>query len=146
MQEMNEGESVCRFLQVWIKPDKRNVKPQYGSRRHEAADRHNRWLHLLGGTGQVPSWKGMSDPSDIRLHQDCNVIVMETDPEQTYEVTLDPGRRMYFVCMEGDVAVNDSMELSARDAMEVISDKEGTPIALRSGASGMHVLGIEMAV
>lgn len=66
---MNDGDETCRFLQVWMKPEKRGVKPQYGSKRFEKEDRHNKLLHLLGGTGKVPDWPNMSPASQIRLHQ-----------------------------------------------------------------------------
>jgi redox-sensitive bicupin YhaK (pirin superfamily) len=33
--EMNEGAETCRFLQLWITPDKRGHKPQYGSSIYE---------------------------------------------------------------------------------------------------------------
>jgi hypothetical protein len=39
---MNEGDVTTRFLQIWLTPDKRGVKPQYGSKTFEPADRHNR--------------------------------------------------------------------------------------------------------
>ena len=39
---MNEGDVTTRFLQIWLTPDKRGVKPQYGSKSFEPADRHNR--------------------------------------------------------------------------------------------------------
>lgn len=66
---MNDGDQTCRFLQVWMKPEKRGVKPQYRSKRFEKKDRHNKLLHLLGGTGKVPDWPNMSPASQIRLHQ-----------------------------------------------------------------------------
>lgn len=28
--EMNDGDATCRFLQLWITPDARGHKPQYG--------------------------------------------------------------------------------------------------------------------
>lgn len=50
-------------------PDRRGHTPQYGSARYEPEDRHNRLLHLLGGTGAVPDWKNVQKGQCIKLHQ-----------------------------------------------------------------------------
>jgi len=41
-QEMNEGDVTTRFLQIWLTPDQRGVKPQYGSKTFQPEDRRNR--------------------------------------------------------------------------------------------------------
>lgn len=38
-------------------------------RRYEKQHRHNKLLHLLGGTGAVPQWKGIEAGEAIALHQ-----------------------------------------------------------------------------
>ena len=40
---MNEGDVTTRFLQIWLTPDKRGVKPQYGSKTFQPEDRRNRY-------------------------------------------------------------------------------------------------------
>ena len=32
-------------------------------------DRHNKLLHLLRGTGSMPTWEGIQPGKDIQLHQ-----------------------------------------------------------------------------
>ena len=54
--------------QTWITPDRRGHAPQYGSAQFAPADRRNRLLHILGGTGDTPAWAAPSG-SGIRLHQ-----------------------------------------------------------------------------
>ena len=54
--------------QTWITPDRRGHAPQYGSAQFAPADRRNRLLHILGGTGAPPAWAAPSG-SGIRLHQ-----------------------------------------------------------------------------
>lgn len=68
-QEMNDGDQTCRFLQLWITPDRRGHVPQYGSSQYDKADRHNRLLHILGGTGAIPSWPSVHSPNSIKLNQ-----------------------------------------------------------------------------
>lgn len=56
--------------QVWLTPDARGHQPQYGSAVYEEADRRNRLLHVLGGTGAAPGWKGIyAAGPPINLHQ-----------------------------------------------------------------------------
>lgn len=144
--EMNDGGALCRFLQVWIRPNRRGVTPQYGSSQHEKSERHNKWLHLLGGTAKEPKWPDISPASNIQLHQDCNVLVTETDPAKDMELTVAAGRRMYMVCIEGDVAMSDGTSLSTRDAVGVEAPDSDCKLKLKAGDSGMHLIAIEMAM
>lgn len=66
---MNEKNERTRFLQIWMTPDRRGHKPQYGSSQYSKADRHNKLLHILGGTGTMPAWETATTGSAIKLHQ-----------------------------------------------------------------------------
>lgn len=55
--------------QVWITPDRRGHEPQYGSSTYDKAERHNKLLHILGGTGAVPEWPAVNRGRCIALHQ-----------------------------------------------------------------------------
>ena len=58
------------LLQIWLTPDQQGHQPQYGSTSYTAEDRHNRLLHILGGTGAAPAWQGVHSTGEcIRLHQ-----------------------------------------------------------------------------
>jgi redox-sensitive bicupin YhaK (pirin superfamily) len=99
---MNDGDETCRFLQVWMTPDRRGHTPQYGSSQYSARDRHNTLLHILSGTGPAPAWPAASRAgSCIRLHADANVFVSEVDPHWGSELALAAQRQAYLVCMEG---------------------------------------------
>eukprot|EP00877_Chromochloris_zofingiensis_P003934 jgi/Chrzof1/13541/Cz08g01120.t1 len=143
--EMNEHPETCRFLQVWINPDRKGHQPQYGSSEYTADDRHNRLLHILGGTGQPPAWPNVYSPNSIKLHQDANVYVSENDPNVQHELLLRPQRQAYIVCMEGAMQVG-GQQMSTRDAVEVVGDDgKETPLTINSGDKGAHFLLIEMA-
>lgn len=66
--EMNQGNTTCRFLQIWFMPVATGHKPQYGSSIYTKADRHNTLLRILGGTGGKPKWNS-TDGQPISLHQ-----------------------------------------------------------------------------
>mmetsp|Transcript_31924 Transcript_31924/g.75855 ORF Transcript_31924/g.75855 Transcript_31924/m.75855 type:complete len:148 (-) Transcript_31924:107-550(-) len=144
---MNEAETTCRFLQVWLTPDQRGHLPQYGSAQFSEKDRHNALLHIIRGTGPVPNWEGQSHKREapIRLNQDANVYVSESDPGVAHHISVEAGRQVYMVCIEGSVTVNGNL-LGARDAAELRGSSEASmAVTLLSGASGSHVMLIEMA-
>lgn len=101
-QEMNDHEQRCRFLQVWLTPDRRGHTPQYGSSSYGPADRHNQLLHVLSGVGPAPAWQGVNCKGCIKLHADANVFVSENDAGVSYQLELGPSRQAYLVCMEGE--------------------------------------------
>lgn len=147
--EMNDGDKTCRFLQVWITPDQRGHAPQYGSTRYQKADRHNRLLHILGGTGAVPTWSTVSSNQPIKLHQDTNVFVSESDAGVEHQVVLGPRRQAYLVCIEGSMQVSgprgEPLELTQRDAADLVADRSSPlHLTLAAGAQGAHFMLIEM--
>lgn len=99
---MNEHEQRCRFLQVWLTPDRRGHTPQYGSSSYGPADRHNQLLHVLSGVGATPAWQGVNRKGCIKLNADANVFVSENDAGVSYQLELGPNRQAYLVCMEGE--------------------------------------------
>lgn len=142
--EMNDGDQTCRFLQLWITPDRRGHVPQYGSSQYDKADRHNRLLHILGGTGAIPSWPSVHSPNSIKLNQDANVFVSENDPGTRFDVPLGAGRQAYVVCIEGDMTVNGE-QLAQRDGARVLgADAQPSTLSLAAGPQGAHFLMVEM--
>lgn len=129
--EMNEStDEVVRFLQIWIIPNKKGRIPQYGSRRFDFNDRHNKLLHIVSGE---------KDNGSIHLSQDANIFVSELDSGKKLEYVNKSGRQSYLICIEGHLNVND-VELEERDAMEITEKKDLTIKAI----SKTHLLIIEM--
>jgi redox-sensitive bicupin YhaK (pirin superfamily) len=98
---MNVHEQRCRFLQVWLTPDRKGHRPQYGSTSYDKADRHNQLLHVLSGVGPSPAWQKVNSRDCIQLHADANMFVSENDAGISYDLQLAPGRQAYLVCAEG---------------------------------------------
>ncbi len=130
--EMNESkDTVLRFLQIWILPASRSLKTQYGSKRYEKVDRHNKLLHVVTG----------GDVSGVtKIHQDVNIYVSEIDAGNKLDFPVKKDRQAYLVCIEGSLAM-DGEVLNERDAVE-ITGEENLSIETRSSA---HLLAIEMA-
>lgn len=127
--EHNRGDVLSRFLQIWIVPDQRGYKPQYGDRRFEAKDRHNQWLQIVSSTqGSAP----------IKIHQDANINVLELDAGKTISFEVKANRQAYLVLIEGQSRVNRLM-LETRDALESIEES-----LILEAQENSHYLVIEM--
>ncbi|MFQ5924835.1 MAG: pirin family protein [Dehalococcoidia bacterium] len=130
--EMNDApDELLRFLQIWILPDKQGATPQYGSKRFSKSDRHNKLLHIVSG-------KDIN--SVIQINQDANIFVSEIEKGKQVVFSLDAGRQIYLVCIEGSLDIN-GIELNKRDAVEISNETQLTFKALQNA----HLLMIEMA-
>ncbi|KAL0050358.1 hypothetical protein WJX82_009631 [Trebouxia sp. C0006] len=142
--EMNEKDERTRFLQIWMTPDRRGHKPQYGSSKYSTADRHNKLLQILGGTQTMPAWETAASGAGITLHQDANVFVSEADAGMSQDILLGQDRQAYLICIEGGLAVNE-VDLSMRDAIEIVATNSSAfEVKLTAGSQGSHFLMIEM--
>jgi len=135
--EKNDSKSdPVRFIQIWITPDVKNVKPNYGSKVYQDEERKNKWLHLIS------NWKNAEANSNlIGFHQDANLYVSEMEKNKKLDFTLSEKRQAYVLCIEGKVSVNGKDTLEERDAMEV---KGNTNIEFETKEEGGHLLLIEM--
>ncbi len=59
---MNEGSETCRFLQLWITPDRKGHTPQYGSSTYKDSDRLDKLLLILRGTSEPPAFPVSVEP------------------------------------------------------------------------------------
>ncbi|MDR2528531.1 MAG: pirin family protein [Synergistaceae bacterium] len=125
--ELNHGEKLLRFLQIWILPDKKGHEPNYGSQRFALEDRRNRWFFIASGSDKAP----------IRVHADINMYAALLDKKLNFKVG--PNRQAYMVMIEGSGDVNGT-RLSTRDAAEIVEeDVTVTP------SEPVHLIAIEMA-
>jgi quercetin 2,3-dioxygenase len=110
--EHNRGDVLARLLQIWIMPDQRGYKPQYGDVRFEAKDRHNQWLNIVSS---------MNGSAPIKIHQDSNISVLELDAGKTISFEVKADRQAYLVLIEGRSLIN-GVELVMRDALESVEE------------------------
>jgi redox-sensitive bicupin YhaK (pirin superfamily) len=127
--EHNMGDATSRFLQIWIFPDRKNLKPNYGDHRFAWEDRKNSWLHMVSGIdGNAP----------IKIHQDANIYSLELEAGREISFPVKKGRQAYLVQIEGSSHIN-GIELLERDGLEIIEEE----ITARAAATS-HFLLIEM--
>lgn len=128
--EYNLGDSLARFLQIWIYPDKRGHVPNYGEFRFNWEERQNKWFHIVSSTkGDAP----------VKIHQDANLFVLELSNDKRIHFPVNQGRQAYLVQIEGKSLVN-GQHLEARDAMEIVEEEIDITASETS-----HFMLIEMA-
>jgi len=139
--ERNEGLTPLRFLQLWIMPDARNLKPNYGgfdgSTPEAVAARANKLHHVVSSSRT-------SAPTPIKLSQDVNIFQAEVT-DHTLEFALGQNRQAYFVCAEGGATLrskDDAVELEQGDACELRGPME--PLTITSHGKAYYVV-VEMS-
>jgi hypothetical protein len=128
--EYNLGDSLARFLQIWIYPDRRGHVPNYGEFRFDWEERKDKWFQIVSG---------MQGNAPVKIHQDANLYVLELSKDNSIRFSVENGRQAYLVQIEGTAQINDQT-LKARDAMEIIEEE----ITIHASETS-HFLLIEMA-
>lgn len=107
--EYNRSKDTARFLQIWILPEKKGLKPSYGDMHFTSEQRHNAWLNVVSGT---------SGTAPVKIHQDASIYVLELDQDRQIDFAVDIGRQAYLVQIEGSSLIN-GLTLNMRDGLEV---------------------------
>lgn len=111
--ENNKSDKPLRILQLWILPDKKGHKPEYGDARFPWDKRKNKWLHMVSRKNA---------DTEVTINQDANVFVTEIDEENEISFNVEEGRQAYLIQIEGSSAVNGQL-LDERDALEVVEEE-----------------------
>ena len=107
--EFNPSQSeAAHFLQIWIMPDAKNVKPRYAEKSLNAAP--------TGKFNLVASKSGRDN--SIAIHQDTDLLVARLEPGQQVAHSLADNRHVWLHVAEGEVVVN-GQTLSGGDAAAV---------------------------
>lgn len=110
--EFNRSNEDLRLLQIWIIPDQKGYKPNYGEYRFNWSDRINNWLHMVSGTSKdVP----------INIHQDINMYTTYLEKGKEISFEISKGRQAYLVQIEGNSEIND-VNLNEEDALEIVEE------------------------
>jgi redox-sensitive bicupin YhaK (pirin superfamily) len=137
--EFNLGKDLLRFLQIWILPDKKGYKPNYGEYRFNVEDRQDKWLPLASGVEHKTS------SAPVRIHQDINAYAAIIGAGKSLALEVAENRQAYLVLIEGSAKITgaksgQTANLVMRDAAEIT----GEHITINAEEES-HVLVIEMA-
>ena len=120
----NSNEPV-KFFQIWVFPNKRNVKPRYDQKSFSDADKHNNFLTIVSPIG--------TNDGGVQIHQDAWFSLGKFDEnfQSTYAVRKKENAVYVFV-IEGEVTVN-GQTLNRRDGL-AISETDKVDITAVSAA------------
>jgi quercetin 2,3-dioxygenase len=117
-------DTILKFLQIWVFPNKKNVTPRYGQSTLHIADRHNRLQQILS-----PS----PDDEGVWIHQNAWFHLAQFDKGFSSDYNMkakDNG--VYAFILSGDIAINEQ-ELHARDGYG-IWDTDSLSLQAKSNA------------
>lgn len=100
------SDQEVRFLQIWVFPNAKNVKPRYDQIKLEASEMENNLTQVLSPN---------PDDAGVWIHQDAwfHMGNLKQGFETNYTIKR-PGNGVYVFVIEGDVTVNDQA-LNKRD-------------------------------
>lgn len=102
----SEDEMVSLF-QIWLFPNKRNVKPRYDQVSLKDEELENKWRTIVSPDGAEDS---------MQIHQDAWMLMGNFDEGQMINYQLkDEKNGLFVMVVEGETAV-DGYSLSSRDA------------------------------
>jgi quercetin 2,3-dioxygenase len=125
---------LVKFLQIWVFPNKRNVKPRYDQITLKNSDRHNTFQQILS-----------PDPNDagVWVHQEAWFHLGRLDKGVSADYTLKQYRNgVYAFVIEGDVSI-DGTQLHERDGLGIWGTEQ---ISLKADSQGAEVLLMEVSM
>jgi redox-sensitive bicupin YhaK (pirin superfamily) len=111
------------FLQIWIVPDTRNLKPAYGQLAFDRKQAEQEFVLLASREGRDGS---------IRVHQDVDLWVALVGPGERREIAFRPGRQAWIHVARGAVSLYDTR----------LADGDGAAIA---GENSLALVGEQPA-
>lgn len=143
--EYNHSEKPLRFIQTWIVPRERGLKPNYGSYNatKDCGKEKNNIQYLASDTGNT----GADTP--VKLNQDVNTKAAELELGKSVSIDLKKGRQAYLLCIEGGIEINGT-KLAKYDAAEIKGDDtaleiKATEVEETENGEVAHFLLFEMA-
>lgn len=113
-----------KFFQIWVFPNKKNVKPRYDQKSFSDADKKNKLLTVVSPLG--------SDDGGVQIHQDAWFSLGKLDKGITLPYDLKKKENgVYAFVIEGNVTVNgnalnrrDGLGITGADKLEIFADSD----------------------
>ena len=107
--EFNGADEELHFLQIWIIPEKRGLKPGYEQKAFTESERRGRWRVVASPDARDGS---------LTVHQDVSLHGTLLSPGEKAEYTLAPGRHAWVQLARGKGTLN-GVEMKAGDGVAV---------------------------
>ena len=129
--EFNWGEKPVRMIQLWIRPNQKNVAPkvEYGCCKRE--QRFNQWQKIVSD---------LEHEAPIQIHQEVNIWVSEVEANRDLDFDILKNRQAYLIQLEGESMIN-NIAMSEKDGMEIFEE----PIKIKTVRPSLFMI-IEMNI
>jgi redox-sensitive bicupin YhaK (pirin superfamily) len=124
-------DEAVHLLQIWIMPDRQDLKPGYQQKDFPLENKLARWCLLASPEGAQGS---------LLIHQDARVFAARLNGAETLDYSLPAGRKAYLHVARGSLEANGNT-LSAGDAL-MFSDEK---LVALSAARDAEVLLFDLA-
>ena len=123
---------VCKFLQIWVIPNQRNVKPRYDQITLDTEELHNKLQQIVSP---------YQDDEGVWIHQNAwfHLGNFDKDIEVQYHVKL-AGNGVYVFVINGQFTI-ENLNLNTRDGLGIT---EATSITIKSGSQDSEILLMEV--
>jgi quercetin 2,3-dioxygenase len=101
------SQDANHFLQIWIQPAMKGVRPRYSDNRVTADQKLNQWRFIAG-----PDDSGAA----VGIHQDAKIFATRLQPGVALDYTLERSRHAWLQVATGEITVNGTT-LRAGDAI-----------------------------
>ena len=106
----NSPDKEINLFQLWLFPNKQNVKPRYDQLPIRSLHQKNKFFQILS-----PS----ANDQGVWIHQDAWMHILDADQDQSFDYVLQsPENGVYLIVIEGEVEVN-NQTLFRRDAIGI---------------------------
>ncbi len=123
---------VCKFLQIWVIPNQRNVKPRYDQITLDTEELHNKLQQIVSP---------YQDDEGVWIHQNAwfHLGNFDKDIEVQYQVKL-AGNGVYVFVINGQFTI-ENINLNTRDGLGIT---EATGFTIKSGSQDSEILLMEV--
>lgn len=119
----NSNINNLELFQIWIKPNKINIKPTYSQKKY---DKNKKFQYLISPNSQ--------DTLNINQEVYLSILNLEIGDEFVYEKN-DLNLLTSILNINGEVSVEESFNLNKRDILEIVSSDKNIKILSKKKAS-----------
>ena len=110
--EENVSDQPVRLLQIWILPDRKNHRPNYGDYTFPMEARKGQWLHFVSSK---------AGEAEIQINQEADFFARVLKKDEGASFSVPKGKMAYVVQAEGEGQINGET-LFCHDALESIEE------------------------
>jgi hypothetical protein len=135
--EFNESdEEALKLFQIWIEPNKNNVKPRYDQKSFEGKFKENEWTDLVTSIDQ--------EGGALKIHQEATIKTGKF--KKAFPLTLDPlkeNRGYYLLVVSGEIELG-GQKLSSRDSIALVDANEPVKTSVHSNEAELLLLEVPL--